>query len=52
MAAMEELGKRGSLVKRMSRRLSRMVKPKLSEEEIKFISEQTGLHRDKLLEQY
>merc|ERR1711990_945258 len=63
MAAMEELGKRnsrtieeqgkrGSLVKRMSRRLSRTVKPKLSEEEIKFISEQTGLHRDKLLEQY
>merc|ERR1711936_552910 len=63
MAAMEELGKRnsltieeqgkrGSLVKRMSRKLSRTVKPKLSEEEIKFISEQTGLHRDKLLEQY
>merc|ERR1719273_2236371 len=36
----------------MSRKLSRTVKPKLSEEEIKFISEQTGLHRDKLLEQY
>merc|ERR1711936_33773 len=49
---MEEQGKRGSLVKRMSRKLSRTVKPKLSEEEIKFISEQTGLHRDKLLEQY
>ena len=41
-----------SLVKRMSRRLSRTVKPKLSEEEITFISEQTGLEREKLLENY
>ena len=41
-----------SLVKRMSRRLSRTVKPKLSEEEINFISEQTGLEREKLLENY
>merc|ERR1712001_563249 len=41
-----------SLVKRMSRRLSRTVKPKLSEEEIRFISEQTGLEREKLLENY
>jgi len=39
-------------VKRMSRRLSRTVKPKLSEEEINFISEQTGLQREKLLEKY
>ena len=43
---------RTSLVKRMSRRLSRSVKPKLSEEEINFISEQTGLQREKLLENY
>ena len=43
---------RTSLVKRMSRRLSRTVKPKLSEEEISFISEQTGLQREKLLEKY
>jgi len=43
---------RTSLVKRMSRRLSRTVKPKLSEEEITFISEQTGLEREKLLENY
>ena len=39
-------------MKRMSRRLSRTVKPKLSEEEINFISEQTGLQREKLLEKY
>merc|ERR1719500_1986087 len=45
-------GQRTSLVKRMSRRLSRTVKPKLSEEEISFISEQTGLQREKLLEKY
>ena len=32
-----------SLVKRMSRRLSRTVKPKLSEEEIPFIFEETRL---------
>ena len=45
-------GQRTSLVKRMSRRLSRNGKPKLSEEEIRFISEQTGLQREKLLEKY
>jgi len=44
--------RKGSLVKRMSRRLSRTVKPKLSEEEINFISEQTGLQREKILEKY
>jgi len=44
--------RKGSLVKRMSRRLSRTIKPKLSEEEINFISEQTGLQREKLLEKY
>ena len=65
MAASKEQGNRASLaetrkeqqggtslVKRMSRRLSRTVKPKLSEEEINFISEQTGLEREKLLENH
>merc|ERR1712018_242791 len=48
----KEHGGGTSLVKRMSRKLSKTVKPKLSEEEINFISEQTGVEREKLMENY